>query len=36
VLIAQPGYGADADRHDVFTELADRGFLRFRLVRGPG
>ncbi|HYZ40196.1 MAG TPA: AMP-binding protein, partial [Stellaceae bacterium] len=27
-LIAQPGYGADADRHDVFAELADRNFLR--------
>jgi acyl-CoA synthetase (AMP-forming)/AMP-acid ligase II len=27
-LIAQPGYGADADRHDVFAELADRDFLR--------
>ena len=27
-LIAQPGYGADADRHDVFTALADREFLR--------
>jgi acyl-CoA synthetase len=26
VLIAQPGYGADADRHDVFAELADRSF----------
>jgi acyl-CoA synthetase (AMP-forming)/AMP-acid ligase II len=27
-LIAQPGYGADADRRDVFAELADRDFLR--------
>jgi len=27
-LIAQPGYGADADRHDVFAELAGRDFLR--------
>ena len=27
-LIAQPGYGTDADRHDVFVELANRDFLR--------
>ena len=27
-LIAQPGYGADADRHDLFRPLADRDFLR--------
>jgi acyl-CoA synthetase (AMP-forming)/AMP-acid ligase II len=27
-LIAEPGYGADAGRHDVFTELAGRDFLR--------
>ncbi len=27
-LIAQPGYGADADRRDLFTEIADRGFVR--------
>ena len=27
-LIAQPGYGADADRHDLFAELAGRDFLR--------
>jgi acyl-coenzyme A synthetase/AMP-(fatty) acid ligase len=26
-LIAQHGYGADADRHDAFTKLADRDFL---------
>jgi acyl-CoA synthetase len=26
-LIAQPGYGADADRHNVFAELANRDFL---------
>ena len=25
-LIAQPGYGTDADRHDVFVELANRDF----------
>jgi acyl-CoA synthetase len=27
-LIAQPGYGADAHRHNVFAELANRDFLR--------
>jgi acyl-CoA synthetase len=27
-LIAQPGYGADADRHDLFAQLAGRDFLR--------
>jgi len=27
-LIAQPGYGADADRCDVFAELASREFVR--------
>ncbi len=34
-LIAEPGYGADADRHDIFAELADRDFLRrtFRVGR---
>ena len=32
-LIAQPGYGADADRHDIFAELVDRDFLRARLSR---
>jgi acyl-CoA synthetase len=35
VLIAQPGYGADADRHDVFAELADRDFLRCAWRVGP-
>ena len=34
-LIAQPGYGADADRHDVFAELADRDFLRCAWRIGP-
>jgi acyl-coenzyme A synthetase/AMP-(fatty) acid ligase len=34
-LIAQPGYGADADRHDVFAELADRDFLRCTWSVGP-
>jgi acyl-CoA synthetase len=34
-LIAEPGYGADAERHDIFAELADRDFLRwaFRVGR---
>ena len=27
-LIAQPGYGADADRHDLFAGLGDLPFLR--------
>jgi len=27
-VIVQPGYGADADRHDLFAQLADRSFLR--------
>jgi acyl-CoA synthetase len=35
VLIAQPGYGADADGRDVFAELADRGFLRYAWCVGP-
>jgi acyl-CoA synthetase len=30
-LIAQPGYGADADRHDIFAALAGRDFLRCAL-----
>src|SRR5215813_772622 len=34
-LIAQPGYGGDADRHDVFAELADRDFLRCAWSVGP-
>jgi acyl-CoA synthetase (AMP-forming)/AMP-acid ligase II len=28
-LLAQPGYGADADRQDIFAELAGRDFLRW-------
>ena len=28
-LIAQPGYGADADRQDLFAQLADRDYLRW-------
>lgn len=27
-LLAQPGYGADADRHDIFAEVATLPFLR--------
>jgi acyl-CoA synthetase len=34
-LIAQHGYGADADRHDAFTKLADRDFLRCTWHVGP-
>jgi acyl-CoA synthetase (AMP-forming)/AMP-acid ligase II len=34
-LIAKPGYGADANRYDVFAELADRAFLRCALRVGP-
>jgi acyl-CoA synthetase len=34
-LIAQPDYGADADRHDVFAELANRDFLRCAWRIGP-
>ena len=34
-LIAKPGYGGDADRHDVFAELADRDFLRCAWSVGP-
>ncbi len=34
-LIAQPGYGADADRHDLFVELKGRDFLRWMLRVAP-
>ncbi len=34
-LIAEPGYGADADRHDIFAALADRDFLRVAWRIGP-
>ena len=34
-LIAQRGYGSDADRHDVFADLADRDFLRCAWSVGP-
>jgi acyl-CoA synthetase len=34
-VIVQPGYGADADRHDLFAELEGRDFIR-RICRvGP-
>jgi acyl-CoA synthetase (AMP-forming)/AMP-acid ligase II len=28
-VIAEPGYGADADRHDLFAELEGRDFIRW-------
>jgi acyl-CoA synthetase len=34
-VIAQPGYGADADREDVFDRVADREFLRAAWRVGP-
>jgi acyl-CoA synthetase (AMP-forming)/AMP-acid ligase II len=34
-VIAQPGYGADADRLDLFAALADRDFLRCIWTIGP-
>jgi acyl-CoA synthetase len=34
-LIAQPDYGADADRHDIFAVLADRASLRCAWPVGP-
>jgi acyl-CoA synthetase (AMP-forming)/AMP-acid ligase II len=34
-LIAQPGYGADADRHDLFAELKGRDFLRWMFRVAP-
>jgi acyl-CoA synthetase (AMP-forming)/AMP-acid ligase II len=34
-LIAQPGYGADAGRYDIFAELSGRGFLRWIHRTGP-
>ena len=34
-LIAEPGYGADSDRHDIFAALADRDFLRVAWRIGP-
>jgi acyl-CoA synthetase (AMP-forming)/AMP-acid ligase II len=34
-LIAAPGHGADADRHDIFAALAERDFLRVAWRIGP-
>jgi len=36
VLIAQPGYGADAERHDIFALAAELPFLKltYRLAAG--
>jgi len=34
-IIADPGFGADSDRHDLFGELADRDFLRWTHRIGP-
>jgi acyl-CoA synthetase (AMP-forming)/AMP-acid ligase II len=34
-VIADPGFGADADQHDFFGELADRDFLRWTHRIGP-
>ena len=34
-VIAQPGYGIDASRHDLFAQLADRDFVRAIYRVGP-
>jgi len=34
-MIAQPGYGADGDRNNIFDILADRAFLRWSCRIGP-
>jgi acyl-CoA synthetase (AMP-forming)/AMP-acid ligase II len=34
-VIADPGFGADSDRHDLFGELADRDFLLWTHRIGP-
>ena len=34
-LIAQPGYGVDADQHDIFSAVGRRDFLRCALRVGP-
>src|SRR5205823_7641476 len=34
-VIADPSFGADSDRHDLFEELADRDFLRWTHRIGP-
>jgi acyl-CoA synthetase len=35
-LVAEPGYGADADRRNVFAELSDREYLRCAWRVGAG
>ena len=34
-LIAEPGYGADGARGDIFAEIAHRDFMRFAYRLGP-
>ena len=34
-FFAEPGYGTDAERHDIFAALADRDFLRCAWHIGP-
>jgi acyl-CoA synthetase (AMP-forming)/AMP-acid ligase II len=34
-VIAEPGYGADADRHDLFAELEGRDFVHWLCRVGP-
>jgi acyl-CoA synthetase len=34
-VIAEPGYGVDADRRDLFAELGSRDFVRFGYRVGP-
>ena len=34
-VIAEPGYGADANRHDLFAELEGRDFSRWMYRMGP-
>src|SRR5689334_9578099 len=34
-VVADPGFGADADRHDSFAHLADREFIRWTHRIGP-
>jgi acyl-CoA synthetase (AMP-forming)/AMP-acid ligase II len=34
-FFAEPGYGADAGRHDIFAVLADRDFMRWAWPVGP-
>ena len=35
VVIAEPGYGVDGDRHDLFAELEGRDFLRWAYRVSP-